>query len=250
MIENFLIVPVIGVAMGFMSSLYGLGGGVLFVPMVISFLNYSRPEAVATSLMIVFLNAGRNTLSYHKRSLIDWKTARIILIFSSIFSFISSKVVPYVPPVILKNIFLFATTIIILSPFFFTEKFSNFLKVHQRSFSIGIGCLMGMLSGFTGVGGGGLITPVLLYSNFVEPIKASPTANAVMMFTSFLAILGSLNFHQMPIHFDDALIAFIASFLGSFLGMKFNSNISLKARKLGLTLVLILIILLTIFSRK
>jgi uncharacterized protein len=57
----------IGLAAGFFSALFGVGGGIIVVPLLILFLRYSEREAMATSLAAIGLIAlaGAVTYAFH-----------------------------------------------------------------------------------------------------------------------------------------------------------------------------------------
>ncbi len=51
--QLFLIVVIIGVAAGMLSGLVGVGGGIILVPAMIYFLNYTQHQAQGTSLGVL-----------------------------------------------------------------------------------------------------------------------------------------------------------------------------------------------------
>lgn len=54
----------IGVAAGFFSALFGVGGGILIVPLLILLAAYPERNAMATSLAAIGLTAAAGTIAY------------------------------------------------------------------------------------------------------------------------------------------------------------------------------------------
>jgi hypothetical protein len=54
----------IGLAAGFFSALFGVGGGIIVVPLLILFLRYAEREAMATSLAAIALVALAGVVTY------------------------------------------------------------------------------------------------------------------------------------------------------------------------------------------
>jgi uncharacterized membrane protein YfcA len=124
---------------------------------------------------------------------------------------------------------------------------------------LGIGALSGSISGMTGIGGGGITTPLTLISGLVRNIQAAPTSNAIMIFTTFFASLSfafatninDTKFTLGYIHLDTALLLFLGSAFFSRIGVLMNQNFSLFWRKtiLGALLLFICVrLLLMIFN--
>jgi uncharacterized membrane protein YfcA len=55
---NYIIAVAIGVAAGISSGLFGVGGGVVIVPLVVAFFGLSQQGATATSLVALLLPVG------------------------------------------------------------------------------------------------------------------------------------------------------------------------------------------------
>jgi uncharacterized membrane protein YfcA len=54
---NFVLAVVVGLALGALTTLTGLGGGVLMLPIFLAFFHYSQTQSVATSLFAVGLSS-------------------------------------------------------------------------------------------------------------------------------------------------------------------------------------------------
>jgi uncharacterized protein len=68
----------IGLAAGFFSALFGVGGGLVIVPLLILFLGYGMHLATGTSLAAIGLIALAGTIAYGVRGEIDLGYAALI----------------------------------------------------------------------------------------------------------------------------------------------------------------------------
>lgn len=68
-------VAVAGTAVGFLTGLFGVGGGFVIVPALTLLLGLSMPEAIGTSLLVITLNSATALAARLGTSTIDWKVA-------------------------------------------------------------------------------------------------------------------------------------------------------------------------------
>jgi uncharacterized membrane protein YfcA len=119
----------------------------------------------------------------------------------------------------------------------------------SRLLPLGIGTISGLISGLTGIGGGGITTPMMLVTGLVKNVQAAPTSNAIMIFTAGSAALSfalsHINLEQVftigYIHLDIALLLFTGSAIISRFGVSLNHKIPLYWRKTVLGILLLLI---------
>ena len=85
-IEQFLfyiLLLLTGLSVGFVSTIFGIGGGIIMVPLLSLILPYSHLEAIATSLTTIIFVAGFNTYNFSKQDVIVWKVVPWIAVSSS-----------------------------------------------------------------------------------------------------------------------------------------------------------------------
>src|SRR5210317_812438 len=90
--EIYLLVFITGIGVSFISTLFGLGGGIIMVPILSLILPYSHLEAVATSLATIIMVASFNTYNFNKNNVIVWSIVPWIALTSIVFGFISPKI--------------------------------------------------------------------------------------------------------------------------------------------------------------
>ena len=256
MIDTYILILLTGVAVGLLSTVFGVGGGIIMVPILSLILPYSHIEAVATSLATIFFVASLNTYHFNKTGVIVWKIVPWVILTSSLFSFLAARIAVLLPEKILVSIFIVILFWVAVQTFLINPKQEG--KTQDKPGKIiplSVGALIGVISGTTGVGGGAITTPVMLISGLVKNIQATPTSNAIMIFTT---LFGSLSFaltHSSGtsgitlglIHLDTALLLFTGSAFFSKYGVAINEKFPLFWRKTILGLLLLFICIRLIF---
>lgn len=69
-----LLVP-IGVAAGALSAAFGMGGGLLMVPVMVLGYGLEQHAAQGTSLVVIVPTALAGVVAHHRRGLVDWSVA-------------------------------------------------------------------------------------------------------------------------------------------------------------------------------
>jgi len=140
------------------------------------------------------------------------------------------------PPVAFNRL-LGALLLIAAAPFFFRRNVSSPVGQPHVVVALVTGAGIGLVSGLTGVGGGVLITPVLLYCRWATPKTAASVSAVFILINSLAALLGHLGAtHNLPEHLTlFALCAFTGGMIGAHFG---TAHLSAKAiyRILGVIL--------------
>ena len=255
MLEAYVIIFLTGISVGLVSTLFGIGGGIIMVPLISLILPYSHLEAIATSLTTIIFVAGFNTFNFSKKKVVKWSIVPWIAIASSFFAFIAARFSLILPDKVLVGVFFLFLLFTAIRTFLINkEEIPSTTTKDSHWRPVGIGTISGLISGITGIGGGGITTPMMLVSGLVNNTQAAPTSNAIMIFTTFFASLSFAITDVVPstpytvgyIHLDTALLLFAGSASVSHLGVALNHKISLFWRKtiLGLLLLFICIRLL------
>jgi len=112
--------------------------------------------------------------------------------------------------------------------FFFKNVADNELKQHNIALALIIGGIIGLLSGMIGIGGGIILSPILLLLKWTNQ-KQTAAISALFIFVNSVA--GLLGQFTKGITFTQdmtmyVVIAFTGGMLGAYLGsLKFNQNI-------------------------
>src|SRR5438270_11012376 len=88
-----LMLLLIGLLAGVLSGLIGVGGGIIIVPALVFFLDFTQKEAQGTSLGLLLLPIGiLAVVNYYNKGLIDVKVVGIMAIAFIIGGFFGSKI--------------------------------------------------------------------------------------------------------------------------------------------------------------
>jgi uncharacterized membrane protein YfcA len=75
---DFATFLILGVAVGLIASTLGIGGGVVFVPALVVFFEFSQHTAQGTSLAVIVPTAIVGAFAHGRRGRVDWRTAALI----------------------------------------------------------------------------------------------------------------------------------------------------------------------------
>ncbi len=105
-IATILGLLVVGVLAGLLSSMVGIGGGLVIVPSLVIFFAMSQKVAQGTSLAMLLPPIGILAVAnYYKAGFIDFKVAGILCVAFLVGSYFGSKVALNLPESTLKRIF-------------------------------------------------------------------------------------------------------------------------------------------------
>ncbi len=79
---SYIVIAIIGLLGGLASGLFGVGGGAVFVPLLIILRNWDPHLAVGTSLSVVVPTALLAAAVHGRAGMIDWKTAGLLAVFA------------------------------------------------------------------------------------------------------------------------------------------------------------------------
>ncbi|MBS1592253.1 MAG: sulfite exporter TauE/SafE family protein [Bacteroidetes bacterium] len=117
-----IILILIGVASGVLSGLVGVGGGIIIVPALIYFAQFSQKEAQGTSLGILLLPIGILAVwQYYKQGQIDLRVVAIVSLGFVVGSYFGSKLAVSISDNALKKIFAIML-LVVAAKFLFFDK--------------------------------------------------------------------------------------------------------------------------------
>jgi uncharacterized protein len=75
---ELLLVVVLGVGTGVLAGLFGVGGGILFVPILVLFFELGQVEAEATSLLAILPTVIAGSWRQHRYGNVRWRAALVV----------------------------------------------------------------------------------------------------------------------------------------------------------------------------
>lgn len=220
----YTIVAVIIFAASFLFAMLGLGGGMIYVP-VLKWAGFSVKEvAIPLGLLLNGLNTLLALIPFARKKLVDWKGGLAMALAALVFAPIGAYTAKYVPVNTLLILFAIAVLGAAIRMVFFAKSPEPEKKMDIKRRSIigsGVGAFAGFAGGLLGIGGGFIIAPILMWMGYKTKEAAATTA-FVVTFSSFSGYLG----HMAEGHFNWGLtiIVVIAVIIGSQLGGSFMSG--------------------------
>lgn len=233
----------IGLCVGLSSSFLGLGGGILIVPLLPLAADISTRGVIGTSLLTVFLVSVQNTWAFHRKRLIEWRPALVIGAFSSVGSFVAGRLTKVVPLHLLDTGFFILLLALGLHTLY---KATRRPRPREASGMSGrgwpammLGFVSGIIAGFTGIGGGVFVVPVLSMYDWVAAAKVVPTSVATILLTSaagaaafllrFVETSNPVSVSDLP-RLDLAMALFLGGAFSSRFGQAYQSRLDPRKR--------------------
>jgi uncharacterized protein len=232
-------IAIISFIAAFIFSLGGVGAAIILIPILDTFgipLSLAKPVGLfynSISLSGASVNNIRN-----KR--LDFKLGIPIIIFSFLFAVVGAFLSKYVPSHVVLLMFV---SFLLFSGFMFlffkNKQETNFREdIPYLSLSM-VGAIAGLISGMLGIGGGGIISPLLLMMGF-NPKKITTITAFVVPFSSFAGFLtywsiGSIDWKLL-------VITSVAGLAGAMLGTAFMQK-RLNSKMVKKILAIILLIM-------
>lgn len=220
----YTIVAIIIFAASFLFAMLGLGGGMIYVP-VLKWAGFSVKEvAIPLGLLLNGLNTLLALIPFARKRLVDWKGGLAMALAALVFAPIGAFSSQYVPVNTLLILFAFAVLGAAIRMVFFAKSPEPETMMDFKKRSIigsGVGAFAGFAGGLLGIGGGFIIAPILMWMGYKTKEAAATTA-FVVTFSSFSGYLG----HMAEGHYNWILtvIVVIAVIIGSQLGGSYMSN--------------------------
>jgi uncharacterized protein len=105
-ITSVLLLILVGLAAGMLSSMVGIGGGIIVVPALVFFFGISQKAAQGTSLAMLLPPIGiLGVLVYHKAGNIRWDYAIVLICAFIAGSYVGAKWVQTLNTLVIKRIF-------------------------------------------------------------------------------------------------------------------------------------------------
>lgn len=123
MSTGFIIgVLLLGLLAGFMSSLVGIGGGIIIVPALVFIFGLSQKTAQGTSLAMLSLPvAFVGAFNYYKAGQANWKVALLLAITFVFGGYLGSKVSLNLDMAVVKKIFAVFMIVVAIKYLFFDK---------------------------------------------------------------------------------------------------------------------------------
>lgn len=216
----------IGLFAGLSSGMFGVGGGTIIVPTLITFAHFSPRISSGTSLAVIIPLASVGVISYALAGSVSWLAALLIAAGAMAGTRVGTWLLTKVAQKPLQIMFSFAMVLAIVSMFLVIPSREAVLEIGWISglSLVGLGVITGVLAGLLGVGGGLIVVPSLMFFFGASDLVAKGTS-LLMMIPS--AILGTFsNYKRGNVNLRAAAIIGVSASLTTFVGARFAMLVS------------------------
>ena len=225
----------------FIFAMLGLGGGMVYVPV----LNWAGFDMVKVAIPLGLLLNGLNTLlvliPFARKKLVDWKGGMVMAVTALIAAPLGAMTSDQVPVQTLKILFAIMVVAAAVRMIWSAKKAEpeNMMPLGKRSL-IGffVGAFAGFVGGMLGLGGGFIIAPILMMMGYKTKEAAATTA-FVVTFSSFSGYLGHMASGEMNWLLTGTVV--IAVIIGSQLGGRYMTQ---KAKSKQVKIIYAIVLLL------
>ena len=228
----------IGIFIGVMSGFFGIGGGMILVPMLVA-LGFGIKDAIGISIVqMVFSSIFGSYLNWKKGSLIIGEGI-LVGIGGFVGGYIGGYITPYIPDTILQGLFI-GLLLFALIRLFFSKHHTDGseTKTLNKGLLFLIGLVIGIFSITLGIGGSVILTP-LLVGLLHYPIKKAVSAG--LFFVVFSSIAGFISrLSHGGIDFHNGLVVAVASLIGVFVGIWLKDHVKDTHHKAALLILYLL----------
>ena len=222
----------VGIFIGTMSGFFGIGGGMILVPILLV-LGFDIKDAIGISIVqMVFSSIYGSYLNHKKGSLIVGEGIFVGL-GGFVGGYIGGYVTDYISDAVLQFTF-FGLLIYALFRLFFSKNHEDDsqTKSLNKALLFGIGIGIGIFSITLGIGGSIILTP-LLVGLLHYPLKKAVSAG--LFFVVFSSVAGMISrLSSGTIDFNNGLVVAVASLIGVALGIWLKDHVTSKNHKTAL----------------
>lgn len=243
----YLLLIFMGLLVGILASTVGIGGGVLFVPILYFIFSLEIHNAVGTSLLAILFLSSSAAYRYYKQRQINYKIAFLLEGPTAFGAYLSSIISRMIPAEVIKILFALALYVasieLIRSTKSKLENNDSNNQITKKRIVLGmlISFTAGLIAGSTGISGGVIKTPTMIIVVGLPTKMAIGTSSLMVFFTALAGVIG----HSQVQH-----VNFLYGFLlgvGAMIGAQIGARLCLKveSRILRVLLGVILLIVAT-----
>lgn len=233
-----LVLIAIGLLGGLLSGAFGVGGGIVLVPLLVNFAGLDQRRASATSLLAILPTSVAGSASYLAHGQVDLLAAAIIAVGAITGSLLGSALLERLPLAALRWLFVVLLVVVAIRMVLIVPERGEPLQfsLPVALGYLGVGLLMGVASGLFGIGGGVIAVPALVMLG-ISDLIAKGTSLLVMIPTSISGTIAHARNGLVEVR--TGLIVGLAASASSVLGSLIA--ISLPARPASILFAVLLV---------
>ncbi|MGR3806356.1 hypothetical protein SAMN05660772_02168 [Pasteurella testudinis DSM 23072] len=252
-----------GALAGFLAGLFGIGGGLVIVPVLVYLLPkigvpdaLSMTVALGSSFATIVITAFSSAHRHHKLGNVDWQAAKYLIPSLMISVFIAGLFISRLPKSVTSKVFAVMVLYLAAKMVLSIKRQTGNRPLTAKNGIIG-GTLIGIVSSFAGIAGGAFIVP-FLNARGIEIKKAIGTSSfcgALLGLSGMISfIVSGWGLSDLPpysigyIYLPAVLLITLVSFFTSKLGADMTTKLPVPTLKKAFALWLCIIALKMLFT--
>ena len=200
-------------AIGLSLGLIGGGGSIITVPVLVYILSVEPHEAVGMSLAVVGVTSLIGAALHHRRGTVEPKTGLLFGLSGVAGAYFGSRLTYLLFPAAL--LLSFAGLMLLIAVLMLVKRQNDQEQIRPKKCStikaMLAGLVVGVLTGFLGVGGGFLVVPALMLFGGLTMKEAIGTSLLVIAMNCAAGLLGHLSYGGFNVGLSAMVTAFAAT---------------------------------------
>ena len=233
-----------GVFVGILSGFFGIGGGMLLVPILMA-LGFDIKAAIAISVVQMFFSSIMGSYLNSKKGNLKVNEGIFVGIGGAVGAFFGAHLTDILPQRALAFLLLGIVTL----AFIRVAISKHHLDIQEKSAASWllflIGVFVGTISIMLGVGGAVLLTPIMVGFLHYSTKKAATASLFFVVFSSITGVVYKLSkgvFNNLSLDTFTVLSVALGALFGVILGIKLKETVHTKHHKLSLLAMYLVII--------
>jgi uncharacterized membrane protein YfcA len=204
---------------GLLSGMFGIGGGIVMVPLLLTLAKMDQRRAAATSLVAIVPTSIVGSATYLANGEIDLLAGVFIAAGAVVGALIGSMLLRRIPLVWLRWMFIALILVVAVRMLLVAPVRGEHLELTPLLALgyVGLGLLMGIASGLFGIGGGVIAVPALIALFGMSDLIAKGTSLLVMIPTGITGTVANLRAGLVDVR--AGLVVGLAATLGAVPGV-------------------------------
>ncbi|WP_235866347.1 sulfite exporter TauE/SafE family protein [Serinibacter arcticus] len=191
--SRLITLVLVGLGAGFLSGLFGVGGGTVIVPALVAFAAFNRKLASGTSLAAIVPTSIAGVITYGIGGHVHWPTAGILAIGTVVGAQIGTWLLAKLSTQFLRWAFVVFLVVVAVQLLLTVPVRDGDVDL-SWGLAVGlvaVGLVTGVLSGLLGVGGGIIVVPAMILLFGYSDLLAKGTSLLMMIPTALSGTIGN-----------------------------------------------------------